>query len=88
MEAFVAEKRPGGKHSIQECAWQLGEHPLVIGGGTIVMSVSEREFIKGDVGKLYWDAKGVVWDGSPRFGLSDYVQRKIPFDWIARARQL
>lgn len=87
MEAFLAENNPGGKHSIEECSWQLGEHPIVIGGGSIRMSINGQEFVKGDVHKIYMDAKGVVWDGSPRFGMSDYVQQKAPFDWIAMARQ-
>lgn len=87
MEAFMAENSPGGKHSIDECAWQLGEHPLVIGGGSITMSANGQEFVMGDVNKIYMDAKGVVWDGSPRFEMSDYVQQKTPFDWIAKARQ-
>jgi hypothetical protein len=86
IEAFTAENS-GGKHSIAECAWQLGEHPLVIGGGTIRMSANKREFIKGDVAKIYMDSKGVLWDGSPRFGMSAYVQQKTPEDWIAKARR-
>lgn len=87
MEAFMAENRPGGEHSIEECAWQLGEHPFVIGGGSIRLSANGQTFVKGDVAKIYMDKKGVVWDGSPRFGMADYVQQKPPFDWIAKARQ-
>lgn len=37
--------------------------------------------------KIYMEHKGVVWDGSPRFGMGPYVQRKTPFDWIAKAHQ-
>jgi len=86
MEAFLAENN-GGKHSIEECAWQLGEHPLVIGGGSIRYGLEGEEFIKGDVAKIYMEAKGVVWDGSPRFGLPPYEQLKTPVDWIAKARR-
>jgi hypothetical protein len=84
MEAFMAENS-GAEHSIEECAWQLGEHPFVIGGGSIHMSANGQEFVRGDVNKIYMDAKGVVWDGSPRFGMGAYVQQKTPFDWIAKA---
>jgi len=87
MEAFMAENSAGGEHSIEECAYQLGEHPLLIGGGSIKMSVDGQTFVKGDVAKIYMESKGVVWDGSPRFGLPPYVQQKTPFDWIAKARQ-
>ena len=83
----MTENSPGGQHSIEECAWQLGEHPLVIGGGSVRMSANGQEFIKGDVAKIYMDAKGVVWDDSPRFGMGDYVQQKTPFDWISKALQ-
>jgi hypothetical protein len=86
IEAFTAEGS-GVAHAINECAWQLGEHPLVIGGGSIRMSANGQEFVKGDVAKIYMESKGVVWDGSPRFGMPAYVQQKIPFDWIAKARQ-
>ena len=51
------------------------------------MSANGQEFIKGDVAKIYMDAKGVVWDDSPRFGIGDYVQQKTPFDWISKALQ-
>eukprot|EP00979_Chaetoceros_neogracilis_P004629 scaffold798_cov268-Chaetoceros_neogracile.AAC.5 len=87
IEAFLSENLPGGKHSIAECAWQLGEHPLIIGGGKLHMSANGQEFTKGDIHKIYMDAKGVAWDGSPRFGMRPYVQQKRPFDWIAKARQ-
>ena len=87
MEAFFAENS-GSKHAIEECAWQLGEHPLVIGGGTVEMGRDgQSKFVKGDVAKIYMEGKGVVWDGSPRFGMGPYVQKKEPFDWIAAARQ-
>lgn len=86
IEAFMEENH-GGEHSIEECAWQLGEHPLIIGGGSIRMSASGQEFIKGDVHKIYMDGCGAAWDGSPRFGYGPYVQQKRPFDWIAKARQ-
>mmetsp|Transcript_14763 Transcript_14763/g.32075 ORF Transcript_14763/g.32075 Transcript_14763/m.32075 type:complete len:398 (-) Transcript_14763:157-1350(-) len=86
IEAFMAENN-GGEHSIEECAWQLGEHPLIIGGGSIRMGANKREFIKGDVAKIYMEGMGEIWDGSPRFGMGDYVQQKTPEDWIARARR-
>ena len=85
IEAFMAENS-GVEHAIEECAWQLGEHPLVIGGGSIQMSASGQKFVKGDVAKIYREGKGVEWDGSPRFGLGPYVQQKTPFDWITKAR--
>jgi hypothetical protein len=87
MEAFMMENNPGGEHSIEECAWQLGEHPLVIGGGSLRMGAGGDMFIKGDVAKIYLEAEGVRWDGSPRFGMGPYVQRKLCVDWIAKARQ-
>ena len=87
MDAFFAENS-GRKHAIEECAWQLGEHPLVIGGGTVQMGRDgQSKFVKGDVAKIYMEGKGVVWDGSPRFGMGPYVQKKESFDWIAAARQ-
>ncbi len=85
-EAFFAENN-GGEHSIEECAWQLGEHPFVIGGGSIRYGRNGEEFIKGDVAEIYREKLGVEWDGSPRFGLGPYVQQKTPVDWIAKARQ-
>jgi hypothetical protein len=84
IEAFMAENS-GHEHSIEECAWQLGEHPLTIGGGSIRMSANGSLFVKGDVAKIYMEGKSVQWDGSPRFGLPPYVQQKPPEDWIARA---
>ena len=85
-EALMAEN--SAKGSIDECAWQLGEHPLVIGGGSVHMQRDGRhEFIKGDVAKIYREKVGAEWDGSPRFGLGEYVQQKTPFDWIAKARE-
>jgi len=86
MEAFFAENT-GGKHSIAECAWQLGEHPFVIMGGSITIGINGEEFLKGDVGKIFRERKGVEWDGSPRFGMGPYVQQKPREDWIAKARQ-
>ncbi|KAL7525685.1 hypothetical protein ACHAWF_001463 [Thalassiosira exigua] len=86
IEAFFAENS-GAEHSIEECAWQLGEHPLVIGGGSVKMSANGQRFIKGDVAKIYRENMGAEWDGSPRFGLGPYVQQKRYFDWIAKARQ-
>ena len=59
----------------------------MIGGGTIRYGPDGEEFIKGDVAKIYRENKGVEWDGSPRFGLPPYEQRKPKFDWIAKARQ-
>lgn len=85
IEAFMAENR-GDKHAIEECAHQLGEHPLVIGGGRIIYGPNGEEFQKGDVAKIYMENAGVEWDGSPRFGLGPYVQQKTPFDWIAKAK--
>lgn len=85
IEAFMAENR-GVEHAIEECAWQLGEHPFVIGGGKIQYGPSGEEFIKGDVGEIFRERKGVEWDGDKRFGLGPYVQQKTPFDWIAKAR--
>lgn len=86
MEAFFAENS-GSEGSIEECAWQLGEHPLVIGGGSVRMTANGQTFIKGDVAKIYMDNIGEVFDGSPRFGMGKYVQKKPYFDWIAKARQ-
>jgi len=86
MEAFLAENN-GRKYSIDECAWQLCEHPLTIGGGSITYGVNGEEFIKGDVAKIYRERAGVEWDGSPRFGMQPYEQKKPPEDWIAKARQ-
>uniref|UniRef100_A0A7S3Q0B8 MYND-type domain-containing protein n=1 Tax=Chaetoceros debilis TaxID=122233 RepID=A0A7S3Q0B8_9STRA len=86
MEAFFAENN-GGEHSIDECAWQLGEHPLVIGGGSIRYGRNGEEFIKGDVAKIYREKMDIEWDGSPRFGVGPYVQEKHPEDWIAKARR-
>lgn len=86
MEAFFAENN-GGEHSIAECAWQLGEHPFVIGGGNLRYGPNGEEFIKGDVAKIYRERLGVEWDGSPRFGMGPYEQEKAPEDWIAKARQ-
>jgi len=86
-EAFFSENN-GRLHSIEECAWQLGEHPLVIGGGTLTYGRDgTEEFTKGDVAKIYREKAGVEWDGSPRFGLKPYKQKKDPVDWIAIARQ-
>jgi hypothetical protein len=85
IEAFMAENS-GLKHAIEECAHQLGEHPLVIGGGSIIYGPNGEEFQKGDVGKIYREMAGVEWDGSPRFGLGPYVQQKTSFDWIAKAK--
>ena len=85
IEAFFAEKN-GAEHSIEECAWQLGEHPLVIGGGNVRYGKNGEEFIKGDVAKIYKEI-GVEWDGSPRFGLPPYEQQKSRVDWIAKARE-
>ena len=57
IEALMAENM-GGEHSIEECAWQLGEHPLVIGGGTSVrIGANKRVFVKGDVAKIYMEGK-------------------------------
>lgn len=86
MEAFFLENN-GRKGAIEECAWQLCEHPLVIGGGSITLSMNGEEFKKGDVAKIYGDAKGVDWDGSPRFGLPPYAPSSNPMDWIAVARR-
>ena len=87
-EAVFAEKLPGGEHSIEECAWQLREHPLVIGGGSLVMRADGTEtFRKGDVAKIYRERLGVEYDGSPRFGLPPYSQRKPYANWIARAHE-
>lgn len=87
IAAFMAENN-GIEHSIEECAWQLGEHPLIIGGGSVTMHENGRqEFVKGDVAKIYKEKMGVVWDGSPRFKMREYVQQKTPFDWIANFRQ-
>eukprot|EP00985_Skeletonema_marinoi_P005686 scaffold2468_cov133-Skeletonema_marinoi.AAC.8 len=61
IEAFMAENK-GVKHAIEECAWQLGEHPLVIGGGQIRYGPNGEEFKKGDVGKIYREEIGVEWD--------------------------
>ena len=87
IEAFFAENN-GGEHSIEECAWQLGEHPFVIGGGSIKYTRNGEEiFEKGDVAKIYREKCGAIWDGSPRFGMGPYVQKKPYFDWIAKARE-
>ena len=86
IEAFLAENN-GGEHSIEECAWQLGEHPFVIGGGSIRYGRNGEEFVKGDVAQIYREKMGVEWDGSARFGMGPYEQRKTRVDWIAKARQ-
>ena len=85
VEAVLAENN-GGEHSIAECAWQLGVHPLLIGGGTIRIIAGNKEFTKGDVAKIY-RGMGAEWDGSPRFGLPAYKQQKTYVDWIAKAHQ-
>jgi len=88
-EALLSEN-DGGEHSIEECAWQLGVHPFHIGGGSIRVArdnTNKREFIKGDVAKIWMDKTGMEWDGSPRFGMGPYKQQKTPVDWIAKARQ-
>eukprot|EP00553_Chaetoceros_curvisetus_P007331 CAMPEP_0204620290 /NCGR_PEP_ID=MMETSP0717-20131115/6362_1 /ASSEMBLY_ACC=CAM_ASM_000666 /TAXON_ID=230516 /ORGANISM="Chaetoceros curvisetus" /LENGTH=278 /DNA_ID=CAMNT_0051634449 /DNA_START=529 /DNA_END=1365 /DNA_ORIENTATION=+ len=85
-EAFFSENN-GRRHSMEECAWQLGEHPLVIGGGSVTYGPDGEEFVKGDVTKIYRERAGAEWDGSPRFGLGPYEQKKDPVDWIAKARQ-
>jgi hypothetical protein len=69
----------GGEHSIDECAWQLGEPPFAIGGGSIAMTPNGDKFVKGDVGKFFREQNGAQWDGSPRFGLGPYVQQQKNF---------
>jgi hypothetical protein len=84
-QAFMAEHRREG--SIAECAWQLGEHPFVIGGGSVVMNgTPDGEFVKGDVAKIFRERQNKEWDGSPRFGIGPYEQMRPGVDWIARAR--
>ena len=58
----------------------------MIGGDKIRYGPNGKEFMKGDVGEIYRERKGVEWDGDKRFGLGPYVQRKTSFDWIAKAR--
>jgi hypothetical protein len=83
-EAFMMER--SREDTIDEAAWQLGEHPLVIGGGSIRIGVGGESFIKGDVRKIYAE-HGITYDGTRRFGLPPYKQRySPPIDWIARAR--
>ena len=59
--AFYKERTNPG--AIKEAAAELGEHPLVIGGGSIEISRTGESFKKGDVQKIFADA-GKVWDGS------------------------
>ena len=83
-EAFMMER--SREDTIDEAAWQLGEHPLVIGGGSITLSAGGETFIKGDVRKIYAE-HGIAFDGTPRFGIPPYKQRySPPIDWIARGR--
>jgi hypothetical protein len=83
-EAFMMER--SREDTIDEAAWQLGEHPLMIGGGSIILSAGGETFIKGDVRKIYAE-HGIAFDGTPRFGLPPYKQRySPPIDWIARGR--
>lgn len=85
-EAFMMEGS-GRKGTIDEAAWQLGEHPLVIGGGTIIYDVNGERFEKGDVHKIYAEKLGVTFDGDPRFGLPPYRQECFPpIDWIAKGQ--
>lgn len=68
--AFLRENSNPG--AIEKAAEQLGEHPLVIGGGSIIVGKDGSvEFKKGDVAAIYATI-GKVWDGSPRFGLGPY----------------
>jgi len=86
-EAFFAENS-GRKGSIEDCAWQLCEHPFVIGGGSIQYGRDGEEFIKGDVAKIFREKmRGVKWDGSLRFGLPLYAPKRDSTDWIAVARR-
>jgi hypothetical protein len=55
-EAFMMER--SREDTIDEAAWQLGEHPLVIGGGSIILSTGGETFIKGDVRK-YMQSTGL-----------------------------
>ena len=55
-EAFMMEH--SREDTIDEAAWQLGEHPLVIGGGSIILSAGGETFIKGDVRK-YMQSTGL-----------------------------
>lgn len=84
MEAMIAENK-GREGSIDDCAWQLGEHPFVIGGGSMSLSAKGEEFVKGDVAKIFMERCGVEWDGDIRFGVNPYVPRKNTEDWIAKA---
>ena len=83
-EAFMMEN--SREHTIMEAAWQLGEHPFAIGGGTITLSGEGETFTKGDVHKIFAQ-RGMAFDGNPRFALPPYKQECfIPIDWITRAR--
>ncbi len=42
----------------------------MIGGDKIRYSPNREEFMKGDVGEIYRERKGVEWDGDKHFGLS------------------
>ena len=55
-EAFMMEH--SREDTIDEAAWQLGEHPLVIGGGSIILSAGGETFIKGNVRK-YMQSMGL-----------------------------
>lgn len=77
----------GRKGTIEEAAWQMGEHPFVIGGGQITLGVNGETFEKGDVHKIYAEQLGATFDGDPRFGMPPYKQECFPpIDWIARGQ--
>ena len=57
------EKERLHKGAIEQCAAELGEHPLVIGGGTLVLSATGMTFEKGDPAKMY-ATRDIEWDGT------------------------
>jgi hypothetical protein len=68
--------RPG---IVKQIAEELGEHPLVIGGGSVVISRDgTQKFEKGDVSKLLSSA-GLKWDGSI------YMPGYKPKTWTAES---
>ena len=56
-------------------------------GGSFQYGRSGKEFIKGNVAKIYRENLDVEWDGTPRFGIGPYEQENRPEDWIAKARR-
>jgi hypothetical protein len=71
--------------AIDEAAHFLGEHPLCIGGGGILLSGSGDgmdKFQKCDPQSKFAES-GIKFDGKPRFGLGPYVPNGPLLDWYA-----